>query len=416
MPQADDLIERAKEIYLPTGAEWRAYDRTFTFRGGGRVRFRPLENTSDAQRFQGQNVSHIAVEEAGNYPDPRAIDMLFGALRSKAGVPVQMILTANPGGPGHQWIKHRYIDPAPMGLKPLRRKLDNGEMSHEYCYIPSRVQDNQLLLQADPGYIQRLHLVGSPELVRAWLQGDWTVTLGAYFPEFSLDRHVVAPIELPAHWHRFRAMDWGSARPFSVGWYAVATGDVLPQFPRGSLLRYREWCGSTGQPNVGLKLTAEEVAAGILQREQNDMPSDRRMIGYLDPAAFAQDGGPSLAERMARVGCHFVAADNKRIGDLGRAGGWDEVRSRLRGDGEKPALLIFSTCKDLIRTLPALQHDRSRPEDVDTEAEDHAADELRYACMSRPYVRDAPVEKPKSDRWTSSGKRRAGYSHGPWTY
>src|SRR5262249_9381662 len=156
--------------------------------------------------------------------------------------PVQLLLTANPGGPGQQWIKHRYIDPAPRGMKVLMRKLPTGR-EHRYIYIPSRVQDNRILMRADPGYIDRLHLVGSPELVRAWLEGDWSVIAGAFFPEFNFDQHVVRARTLPRYWQKFRSFDWGSARPFHVGWWAVSDGE-LPEFPRGALVMYREWYGA----------------------------------------------------------------------------------------------------------------------------------------------------------------------------
>jgi hypothetical protein len=171
MPQTDDLIERAKAIYIPLGAEWKEQTKMFRMPGGGRIRFRPLYNTMDAQKYQGQNLTDVAVEEAGNFPSPEPIDMIFGAMRSTAGVPTQMILTANPGGPGQGWIKHRYIDPAPLGLKELHRDLGDGVMSHAYCYIPSRVSDNRILLAADPKYVERLRLVGTEALVRAWLDG-----------------------------------------------------------------------------------------------------------------------------------------------------------------------------------------------------------------------------------------------------
>lgn len=383
MPQADDLIERAKEIYCPLGADWREQPRSFRFPGGGRVRFRPLENVADAAKYQGQNLSDAAVEEAGNYEDPRPIDMLFGALRSKGGTPVQLILTANPGGVGQQWIKHRYIDPAPMGMRPLVRKLPNGA-EHRYIYIPSRVQDNRILLHNDPTYINRLHLVGSPELVRAWLEGDWSVVSGAFFPEWSADKHIVAPRSLPAYWHRFRSFDWGSARPFSVGWWAVSDGE-LPEFPAGSMIRYREWYGAqrdeSGRtiPNTGLRLTAEEVADGIVERERSDTYANRTMTGVADPSIFAADGGPSIADRMAARKVYFRAADNTRVGRSGAMGGWDQLRARLKGDGETPALFVFSTCTDFIRTVPALQHDVDRPEDIDSDGEDHIGDECFIA-------------------------------------
>jgi hypothetical protein len=378
MPQQDDLIERAKSIYLPLGATWQEQQKRFVFAGGGRVRFRPLENVQDAQKYQGQNITDAAVEEAGNYPSSAPLDMMFGALRSVGGVPIQLILTANPGGPGHHWIKSRYVDPWPLGMKVLERHLSNGAI-HRYCYIPSRVGNNRILLANDPEYVNRLHLVGSPELVKAWLEGDWNVIAGAFFPEFTGERHVIKPFEIPGHWLRFRAMDWGSAKPFSVGWYAVASGDT--DLPRGCLVKYREWYGASA-PNVGIKRTAEQVARGIKEREQGD----KITYGVIDPAAYKQDGGPAIAEVMLREGVTFQRADNQRLP------GWDQLRARLKGDEDGPMIVFFSTCVHTIRTLPALQHDRHKAEDVDTDAEDHAGDETRYACMSRPYVAKVPAK------------------------
>jgi hypothetical protein len=408
MPQADDLIERAKEIYLPIGAEWREQPRQFRMPGGGRVRFRPLENVVDASKYQGQSLSDCAVEEAGNFEDPKPIDMLFGAMRSKSGVPIQLILTANPGGVGQQWIKHRYIDPAPRGMVPLIRKLPNGE-KHHFIYIPSRIQDNRILLQNDPTYINRLHLVGSPELVRAWLEGDWNVIAGAFFPEFSAARHIMAPRTLPDHWARFRSFDWGSARPFAVHWWAVSDGS-LPDIARGCLVCYREWYGmKPNEPNVGLRMTAEQVAEGIRARERDDpKPASGMMTGVADPAIFAEDGGPSIAMRMTQAArVVFRPADNKRVPQRGAMGGWDQLRSRLVGDGDgKPMITFFSTAIHAIRTLPTLQHDANRAEDVDTDSEDHCADGIRYGCMSRPYVRDLERQKPR-DSWDAAFNRDA---------
>lgn len=369
MPQTDDLIERAKEIYIPLGADWREQPRAFRMPGGGRIRFRPLETVADAEKYQGQNFTDAAVEEAGNYPDPKPIDMLFGALRSKAGVPVQLILTANPGGVGQQWIKYRYVDPSPRGRVPLVRVLPNGA-EHRYIYIPSRVQDNRILLDKDPSYINRLYLVGSKELVRAWLEGDWSVVAGAFFPEFSMDKHVVAPRSLPAYWQRFRSFDWGSARPFAVHWWAVSDGE-LAEFPRGALICYREWYGAQTDevgntiPNSGLRLTAEEVADGILKREEKDVTGKRTMGGVADPAIFAENGGPSIGDRMASRKVFFRPGDNKRVAHAGAIGGWDQLRARLKGDGEQPAIYFFATAREVIRTLPALQYDRSNAEDCD---------------------------------------------------
>lgn len=397
----DDAIERSMQIYNPLGATWNDQKKTWRFPWGGRLRFRPLERISDAEKYQGQNISDACIEEAGNYPDSAPIDRINGVLRSAAGVPTQLILTGNPGGPGQLWIKQRYIDPAPLGMRILTRKLPNGR-EHRYVFIPSRLQHNRVLMQSDPDYINRLYLVGSEQLVKAWLDGDWNVIAGAFFGEFSTELHVVEPMALPKHWTRFRAMDWGSAKPFSVGWYAVSDGS-MDRFPRGALVKYREWYGIkkdiTGEymPNVGLKLTAEEVARGIVQRELAGEVS----YGRIDPSAFTENGGPSIAERMGNEKCIWLPADNRRVADLGAVGGWDQLRSRLKGDVDgRPMLYFFSTCEHTIRTLPALQHDQTHAEDVDTDGEDHAADETRYGCMSRPWTKFAagPQSAPRGAR------------------
>lgn len=409
LPMLDDAIERSAEIYGPLGARWLEQKKTWRFPWGGRLRFRPLERVEDAEKYQGQNLTDACVEEAGQYPDSRPIDRINGVLRSAHGVPTQLLLTGNPGGPGQSWIKQRYIDPAPLGMRVLTRVLPNGR-EHKFVFIPSKVENNRILMQSDPEYINRLYMVGSAELVRAWLSGDWDAIEGAFFSEFSSILHVVQPLTLPQHWTRFRAMDWGSAKPFSVGWYAVSDGE-MSRFPRGALIKYREWYGmKKDQPNVGLKLTAEEVGRGIqlLERGQRFDPQkpssewpkvdmtkkpEKTEYGVLDPSAFAEDGGPSIASRL---GVFFRRADNKRVAQSGALGGWDQLRQRLKGD-TKPMLFFFSTCTETIRTLPALQHDPSRAEDVDTEGEDHAPDETRYACMSRPWIKDEK-QPPKSQR------------------
>lgn len=395
--------ERAKQIFTPLGFKPKdsgvdAY--TIRAPNAARLRFAYLESDADAEGYQGHSYSRVYVEEIGNFPNQAPVMKLMATLRSSHGVPCGFRATGNPGGPGHQWVKARYIDPCPTGWKVIESEFTNPWTAEktikQRVFIPGRITDHNLL---GNDYIANLQMSGSPALVRAWLEGDWNVIEGAYFPEFSLIRHVVEPQALPAHWMRFRAGDWGSAKPFSIGWYAVSDG-TLPQFPVGALIKYREWYGikmnpdGSYQPNVGLKMTAEEVAEGILKLERGDNVTGSASV--LDPAAFSSDGGPSIAERMAGIGIKWERADNARVPQRGALGGWDQLRARLKGDEDKgkPELFFFSTCIHTIRTLPALQHDKSRAEDVDTNGEDHAPDETRYACMSRPIIRKAK-ETPK---------------------
>ena len=392
--QLMETYERAKQIYTKLGYKFNDSEHTCKSDKGARLRFAYLERDQDAEEYQGHSYTRVYVEEIGNFPSPDPVMKLMATLRSAAGVPVGFRATGNPGGPGQHWVKARYIDPAPQGWRVLKtvfkNPFDGTTVERDRVFIPGKITDHDLLGAA---YIANLQMSGSPELVRAWLEGDWTVISGAFFTEFSLEAHVIAPFEIPAHWSRIRAMDWGSARPFSVGWYAVSDGS-LRGIARGAMVKYREWYGmKEGQYNVGLKLTAEEVAHGIRALEAQD---GKIADAVLDPSAFSTDGGPSLAERIGAQGVYFREADNKRVARSGALGGWDQLRARFKGSGDGPLILFFSTCVHTIRTLPALQHDALKPEDVDTEGEDHAADETRYACMSRPITHDAPgVPAPK---------------------
>jgi hypothetical protein len=382
--QLGETFERARVIYGPIGATLvgsvGSGNMRITMPGGARLAFAHLERDADAEDFQGHSYTRVYIEEAGNFPDPAPIFKMFATLRSGAGIPCRIRLTGNPGGPGHSWIKARYIDPAPLGWKVMT----DPESGLERVFIPSRVSDNPMI---GPGYVSNIKASGNAVLVRAWLEGDWSVVAGAYFPEFDVKRHVVAPRTLPKHWTRFRAFDWGSARPFCNLWLAVSDG-TLADFPANAVIVYREWYGSTGEPNVGLRMVAESVGSGILSRED---PGEDIALSVCDPAMMKEDGGPSLAERMR--GIPWSGADNSRVA------GWDQVRSRLIGMDGKPALYVFSTCVNLIRTLPALQHDTHKPEDLDSEGEDHAADTLRYGCMARPWIAPSPVIPKPKDSW-----------------
>ena len=254
-------------------------------------------------------------------------------------------------------------------------------------FIPARLSDNRLLIARDPLYVARLHQSGSAALVKAWLEGDWNAIEGAFFDCWS-ERNILTPFAIPRHWFRLRAFDWGFGAPFSAGWWAVATDDhpVDGQIvPRGAMVRYREWYGAN-EAGKGARLNADEVAAGILQREAGE----RIDSGVGDPSIFNENGGPSIGERMRQAGVWLRRADNTRVGEAGAMSGWDQVRARIAGDGVTPMLFVFAPCHDFIRTVPVLQHDPNRAEDLDTTAEDHVADETRYACLSRPLIATPP--------------------------
>ena len=383
------------------------------FWNGSKIYLCHCKDEKDRFKYLGAEIHVLLIDELTTFTDT-----IYRFLRSRvrmAGVSVppslagmfpRILCGSNPGNVGHQWVKAAFIDARPP-LATDRTAAVEGAMIRQF--IPAKLSDNPSI---DPGdYSNKLEGLGSPALVKAMKDGDWNVVAGAFFPEFETEKHVIAPRALPAYWHRFRAFDWGFARPFSVGWYAVSDGE-LPDIPRGALIRYREWYGAqrdsngTTIPNAGLRLTAEEVADGIVERERGDAYNNRVISGVADPSIFAENGGPSIADRMAARKCFFRPADNMRIAQKGAISGWDHVRARLKGDGEQPSLFLFSTCREAIRTIPPLQHDDARPEDLNTESEDHCADEIRYACASRPYTAPLPPEAnaPEPDRYARSWK------------
>ncbi len=390
--QLAEVIARTKQIFPKLGGKYNEQKAEWRMANGARLKFVYLERDSDAEEYQGHNYTRVYVEEVTNFPSSSPIDKLRATLRSGSGVPVGMRLTGNPGGPGHNWVKKRYIDPCKTGYKIIAEECEievNGVkqlVKLERVFIPSKLGDNVLLIRNDPTYVLRLRQAGSEQLVQAWLDGNWDIVDGAFFDEWDENLHVkphniintITPQTI-----RFRAFDWGSYRPFSVGWYAICDG-LWPRenpLPHGAIYKYREWYGAKA-PNIGLKMTAPEVQDEILKWEENE----RIRYAVADPSIFIRNGGPSIAESMAK--CKWRRADNKR------QPGWEAIRQRLVGIDGVPMLYFSDQCEDTIRTLPTLQHEEKNPEDLDTDAEDHAADELRYACMSRPW-KPAMLVPPK---------------------
>lgn len=368
---------------------------------GSRIFLCHCHEEKDRFKYQGAEMHVLLIDELTHFTE-----VIYRFLRSRVrmvgmNLPEQMrfrfpriIACSNPGNVGHQWVKRAFIDGHTPGEIWQTEDEDGGMLRQ---FMPARLVDNPSLLEDDPGYRAKLRGLGSAALVKAMEEGDWNAIDGAYFDCWDTSRHVIKPFPIPEHWTRFRSFDWGSFRPFSCGWWAVVTDDYTLEdgrtLPRGCLVRYREWYGAVA-PNTGLKLHAPDVARGILLREDpggKGIEPESQRINYsvADPSTFKQDGGPSIAEEMSKSGVRFRPADNTRLA------GAQQVRKRLMGDEEgRPMLVCFDTCVASIRTIPALMHDDHKPEDVDTDGEDHAYDDWRYGCMSRPWIHEAPKVSP----------------------
>lgn len=373
------------------------------FWNGSKIYLCHCQHEKDRFKYQGAEIHVLMIDELTHFTE-----VIYRFLRNRVravGLKLQahyknlfprIICSANPGNIGHQWVKAAFVDNADdLAI----RQMASGEGGMLRQFIRARLEDNPSMADDDPSYEARLEGLGNAALVKAMRWGDWEVVEGAFFDNFNPRRHVLRPVALPGHWLRFRAGDWGYAKPFSIGWYAVASDDWQHEdgivVPRGAMVKYREWYGvktnpdGTFEPDTGLRMDADKVALRIKELELSEEVS----YGVLDPAAFGTQGGPSIGETFFSSGVPFRRADNSRVAKAGAIGGWDQVRTRLTGDLDGRAMLFFfANCKHTLRTLPVVQHDESRPEDVMTDSEDHAVDETRYACMSRPWVRPLPKE------------------------
>ena len=384
------------------------------FANGSIIYLCHCQHPDDVKKYQGAEIHLLLIDELTHFEES-----IYRYLRARVrvgglkipegftGIVPRIILSSNPGGVGHTWVKSMFIDKCEP-YKLYQMPDVEGKMIRQF--IPALLQDNPTLNENDPDYKSRLMALGTPDLVKAMLEGNWDITGGAAFEKLSRDTHMIRNIRPPETWTKFMAMDWGTYRPFSVGWYCVVDDDYeLPGkdgfpdmlIPKGSLIRYRELYGWNGRPNEGNRMESFEVARQILEIE--DEAEDEMDYRVVDSGMYSSQDGPSPIERMyektgGRFRCQPAMKD--------RAANYMEVRSRIAGEDGLPLLYVTVGCKHFWRTVPTLQLDEYRPEKgPDSSQEDHVYDELQYACASRPQIK-----KKKLKTWDDPVIKRGGRS------
>jgi len=286
LPELDDVQRRAMELYPRLGATYRAQSREWSMPGGSILRMRYLESEQDASRYQGHQYQWIGVDEAGNYPTPAVIDLLRGCLRSAKGHVCYLRLTGNPGGPGHDWLKARYITPATPGT-PHTDPLTGIER----VFVPSLLQDNPHIADQD-AYIRNLQGAGAAHLVRAWLHGDWDVLTNGGVIDPAKINHGTPPPHLT---RRYLGVDGAfSDDQHQSGDETAITSWALEGDPLTDAAGVRHWI--LGQEAAKWSIT--QAADAIM-----------RWIRTVDPVTVFVEGGPSglaleavLKERMNAIG------------------------------------------------------------------------------------------------------------------
>lgn len=394
----DDIISKSKRWFNRSQQKPRflagSSSLKWVWPTGEELLLRAFEDQEDYWSFHGHEYPFIGWEELTSWPSIDCYESMKSCNRSSfqatarlPHLPRLIRSSTNPYGVGHNWVKNYFIDPAPYG-----KLIVDKEGNQRVCLFGS-VKENPFLGEE---YIKTLESITDKNKRKAWLEGSWDITSGGMFDDlWDAEKHVLKPFTIPKSWRITRSFDWGSSRPFSVGWWAITDGtDAILRdgttraFPRKTLIRIGEWYGCTGKPNEGLHMTAKTVAQGILSRERLLGIESRVTPGPADSAIYAVTDEASIGQNMEAEGVFWTPAD-KRAGS--RKNGWELVRDRLNcvvteDFRDKPGLYVFDTCRDFIRTVPPIPRDQRDPDDVDTDAEDHVADDVRYQVLSADYV------------------------------
>ena len=412
-PQLEDLITKSKRwipICFP-GAKWNGSAYKWVFPDGEELLFRQFNKPDDYWKYHGQEFQFVGWDELTNYASLDGYTSMMSCLRTtNPEIPLRCRATTNPYGPGHNLVKFHFELPAKDGI--IRRRwyeFENpvtGEMERHRLHrlaVKGTVYENTILLKAQPNYIaQLMEQADNPAKMKAWLEGSWDIVAGGMFDDvWDNTINVVQRFPIPRSWRLDRSFDWGSSAPFSVGWWAQSDGsdyvDASGQMRssvQGDLFRVHEWYGWSGKPNEGTKMLATEISAGILERERKFFgPSVSIAPGPADTSIFDTENGMCIATDMAKQvrlednaivpGTQWTRAD-KSPGS--RRTGWEQVRKMMKaarrpehgGARELPGLFVFDHCDQFIRTVPVLPRCEKDPDDVNTDAEDHVGDEVRY--------------------------------------
>jgi len=403
---------------------------------GEQLLFRAIKRDTDYWGYHGQEFPFIGWNELTKFPTDILFDALMSCNRSsfrpqdypitdeRTGavtylpeMPLEVFATCNPHGVGHNWVKKRFINVAPMGTIVKRivnvfnpKTQQREDVTKTQVHLFGSYKENVYLA---PEYIAELETITDQNKRKAWLMGDWDIVAGGMFDDvWDSMHHVIPPFDIPASWHIDRSFDWGSSKPFSVGWWARSDGSDVQlrdgtwrSTVRGDLFRISEWYGCNGKANQGLRMLASDVASGIIEREIKQSIHQRVRPGPADNSIWDTENGNSIGADMAKPGKLDNGTKHKGVNWIrsdkssgSRKAGWEKVRTylsnalpnyilnrkgeKVRVPRDKPGMFVFNTCTNTIDLFPILPRDEEDPDDVDTDAEDHIGDEIRYKILS----------------------------------
>lgn len=354
---------RALEPLLSGIAKYSRQEKCFRFPNGSILELGYCASESDVLQYQGQEYDVIFVDEATQFTEFQ-FETLTACLRGANSFPKRMYLTCNPGGVGHEWVKRLFIS----------RKYKGSENPEDYTFVPATIEDNKILLESDPGYVNMLNNL-SNGLRQAWRDGNWDMLAGQYFSEFDRNIHVIEPFEIPKHWKRYRTIDYG-LDCLACLWLAIDE--------HGNYFVYREYA-------------EEDKVISVGAHDITDLSTDESIIYTVAPDdlwARSQESAKSKADIFRENGLTLLK------GNRNRETGWLAVKELLAVKNGDSRLKIFSNCTELIECIPALQRDARRPTDCMTEPHNitHLPDALRYFCLQYVYPTKEQCEQNQFEK------------------
>lgn len=387
--ELEEVQSRTGEVYGRLGWKWRAEPRTWTAPNGATLKLRYMANDADALVYQGHSYTWQGWDELTHFPSPKPVDLLWATLRSAHGVPCVRRSTGNPGGPGHSWVKRRYIDRAPGGYRIFAYAPTPSapDLTIEAVFIPSRLDDNPLI--AATGYETRIAAAAGEDgaLWRAWRYGDWEVFAGQMYTALRREVHVAAnrrPGDYPRATTWFAAMDWGYVQGAYGLWAAL---------PGGTLELVKEFVSE-------FQSLAAYQAARAIGEATREWP--RPALIWADAQMWQRHGASAtLAEEYQRgladhygaaeapglvQGVHTAGSRATKSALIHAAIAWQDVRDTQGAllPHAGPRLRIAARCPATWRVLTEIPRDADKPEEVDADySDDHAHDMVGFAVAAR---------------------------------
>lgn len=374
-----ELMDRSKYWFgkLPQlGAHWQGEHNRFVFPRGGRLAFHNVENPGDEEKYQGWEICDLKFDQLEEFPET-IFDYLLLQNRSGSQVRPTVRWTANPIGEGRSWIKRRFIDNKTPG-QTYEIQQDVRGVTHTLTYkrIFATVFDNPVL-KNDARYIATLANTRSPELRKAFLEGDWNVSVGQFFYDFMDSVHVIPARELPREWNRLGGFDYGNHKVLTII-TADDFGNIFVEwaFHSGPYLhdgRMRTKSAGEFAEDSAEWMLKNDIGEGLtiigdidlFQMKAKDIGSTKTSVQIIQEIwnkRFRKAGRkPPIIFRVVKKGnenYNYRVACNEAVKDYLRFK-TDELYNIL----EQPRLFIFDRITGLRTTLPELVGDPDDPLD-----------------------------------------------------